>query len=160
MNLILATMLATATTVGSTAKITAQTTYYDRKEGIASFNGGVTVDDEQYQLHADRAYVFMDESNELKRIVAFGDVAVTNGTKRAYGGKVSYYRDPGMVVLYAPEKGVAEVRDEKPEGAQVVRGRKIKFWTNTEQVEVLEAELSAPVTARELGIGDKLSIGK
>ena len=143
--LILAAVNATTNvTAGGTAKITSATTYYDRKEGFAYFSGHVFVEDEKYQLHADRAYVFMSGSNDLQRIVALGHVAMTNETKRAYGAKASYYRDPGMVVLYSGDGRSAEVRDESPKGAQVVRGKKIKFWTNSEQVEVLEAEISAP----------------
>jgi len=126
------------------AKITSDSTYYDRKEGFAYFSGHVTVDDSQYKLHADRAYVFMSVSNDLQRIVALGNVAITNGSKRAYGSKASYYRDPGLVVLSSGDGRAAEVWDETSNGRQTVRGKKIKFWTDTEQVEVVEAELSAP----------------
>ena len=65
------------------AKITSASTYYDRKEGVAIFSGRVHVDDEEYQLHAEKAYVFMDGTNELKRIVALGNVAMTNEWLRA-----------------------------------------------------------------------------
>ena len=143
---------------GGTARITSATTYYDRKGGFAYFSGNVLVEDAKYQLRADRAYVFMNGSNDLHRIVALGHVAMTNETKRAYGAKASYYRDPGMVILYSGEGEPAEVRDETPKGAQVVRGKKIKFWTNSEQVEVLEAEITAP-TADGLGTLKK-SIGR
>ena len=155
----LAAMLAAATAVaGGTAKITSTSTYYDRKEGFAYFSGHVFVDDAQYKLHADRAYVFMNGTNELHRIVALGNVAITNDTKRAYGAKASYYHDPGMVVLYSGEGRPAEVRDETPKGPQVVTGKKIKFWTRSEQVEVLEAEISAPTAG---GIGTlKEAIGR
>lgn len=129
---------------GGLAKITSASTYYDRKEGYACFSGHVFVNDDKYQLHADRAFVFMDGTNELRRIVALGHVAMTNGTKRAYGAKASYYRGPGLVVLSAGDGAMAEVRDESPKGPQVVRGKKIKFWVDSEQVEVVEAELSAP----------------
>ena len=125
-------------------RITAGSTYYDRKEGFVYFNGNVAVIDPQYQLHADRAFVYMSGTNDLRRIVALGHVAITNETKRAYGTKASYYRDTGMVVLYSGEGRAAEVRDESPDGDRVVRGKKIKFWTGTRQVEVLEAEISAP----------------
>ena len=149
---LLATFILAAAAVGGTAKITSETTYYDRKEGFAYFNGRVFVDDNEYQLHADRAYVFLSGTNDLKRIVALGHVAMTNGLKRAYGVKASYYRDPGMVVLYGGDEGPAEVVEITPKGPQSVRGRKIKFWTNTEQVEVLEAELSAPTAGAGLGV--------
>lgn len=145
MGLILAMVLAASTaTVGGTAKVTSSNAYYDRKEGYAFFSGNVYVEDAKYQLHADRAYVFMDGTNELRRVVALGNVAMTNELKRAYGAKASYYRDPGMVVLYSGDGRVAEVREEKPDGAQVVRGKKIKFWIGSEQVEVVEADITAP----------------
>ena len=143
-------LAATAAAQGS-AKITSASTYYDRKEGFAYFSGKVFVDDGKYQLHADRAYVFMEGTNELKRIVAIGNVALTNENRRAYGAKASYYREPGMVVLYAGDDAPAEVREEHPEGPRVVKGKKIKFWTGSEQVEVVEAEISSPTRG---GIGD------
>lgn len=132
------------------AKITAASTYYDSKEGVAYFAGNVCVDDQEYQLHADRAYVFMDKTgtNDLKRIVAIGNIALTNDTKRAYGGKVSYYRAEDMVVLYAPtnEHAYCEVRDEKTNPPQSVKGEKIKFWIGSEQVEVHGAVIDTPVS--------------
>ena len=133
-----------AVPTNATTRITAGSTYYDRKEGFAYFNGNVAVVDPQYQLHADRAFVYMGGTNDLRKIVALGHVAITNETKRAYGTKASYYRDTGMVVLYSGNGITAEVRDETPNGDRVVRGKKIKFWTGTRQVEVVEAEITAP----------------
>lgn len=143
--------VAAAQSAQGPARITSASTYYDRKEGYAYFSGNVSVDDGKYQLHADRAYVFMDGTNDLKRIVAIGGVAMTNDNRRAYGVKASYYRDPGMVVLYGDDAAPAEVREEHPEGPRIVRGRKIKFWTGSEQVEVIEAEMSTPSKG---GLGD------
>ena len=145
MNLIVPILFAVSGVLtGGTTRVSAANTYYDRKEGFAYFNGNVAVEDPQYQLHADRAFVYMNETNSLTRVVAIGHVAMTNETKRAYGAKASYHRDTGMVVLYSDDGTSAEVRDETPDGPQVVRGRKIKFWTGSRQVEVLEAEISAP----------------
>ena len=151
MSLLLAVLFAAplaasdvSVSTGMTAKVTAASAYYDHGEGYAYFNGNVFVDDAEYQLHADRAYVFMDGTNELKRIVALGNVAITNGTKRAYGAKASYYRKSGLVVLDASDVAPAEVRDVAKEGDQVVRGKKIRFWTGTRTVEVRDAWISAP----------------
>jgi len=130
------------------AKITSSSTYYDRKEGVAIFTGKVYVEDEQYQLHADKAYVFMNGTNELERIVAIGNIAMTNENKRAYGSKVTYYRNRGMVVLHSGDGRAAEVREVKPDGDQIVRGRKIKFWVDSEQVEVVEADITAPANLK------------
>ena len=146
------------------AKITAASTYYDSKEGVAYFAGNVCVDDEEYQLHADRAYVFMDRTgtNDLKRIVAIGNVALTNDTKRAYGGKAAYYREAGMVVLYAPTNGCryCEVRDEKTDPPQSVKGEKIKFWIGSEQIQVEKAVINAPVTGADVQGFESLTGGK
>ena len=155
MSLIMAIAIAATAAAQGPAKITSASTYYDRKEGFAYFSGKVFVDDGRYQLHADRAYVFMEGTNELKRIVAIGNVALTNENRRAYGAKASYYREPGMVVLYAGEDAPAEVREEHPEGPRVVKGKKIKFWIGSEQVEVVEAEISSPTRG---GIGDLKSM--
>ena len=126
------------------ARITADMTHYDRKEGMAVFTGRVHVDDEQYQMHADKAYVFTTETNTLKRIVAIGHVALTNDAKRAYGEKASYYKEGGMVVLYGGNGTNAEIVDESKGQRQTLRGSKIKFWIDSEQVEVLDATIVAP----------------
>ena len=145
MSLILPILFAAASVVSNgMTRIDAARARYDRNEGVAVFSGGVSVSDPQYEMHADRAFVFTGATNELRRIVAFGDVAITNGTRRAYGSKASYYRKSGMVVLDSDDSGPAEVRDEGPNGAQVLRGKKIKFWTGSQQIEVIEAEITAP----------------
>ena len=138
------------------AKITSDMTHYDRKEGMAVFTGHVFVDDEQYQMHADKAYVFMTETNTLKRIVAIGHVALTNDLKCATGAKASYYKEGGMVVLYGGDGVNAEVSDASkgPDQKQTLRGAKIKFWIDSEQVEVLDATIVAPVSsAGSAGLG-------
>ena len=127
---------------GRPAKITSDSTIYNRKKGIASFEGHVYVDDEQYQMHADRVYLFMEGTNELKRIVAIGNVAMTNEARRAYGAKATYSKKNGLVVLYSGDGITAEVRDESKVQDQIVRGKRIRFWIGTEQVEVDEADLT------------------
>lgn len=129
---------------GGSVRISSDRTYYDRKEGFACFTGKVSVEDPEYQLHADRAFVYMGGTNDLKRIVALGNVAITNGTKRAYGAKATYQRENGVIILRAGEGGPAEVRETDSDGDRVLRGKTIKFWTGSQQVEVLEAEISAP----------------
>ena len=95
------------------AVITAASTFYDRKEGIAVFTGKVHVDDERYQIHADKAYVSIVPTNQLRRIVAIGHVAMTNEARRAYGAKVTYNRPTGTVVLVGGDGGTpAESVDE------------------------------------------------
>jgi len=132
---------------GRPAKITSDSTVYNRKEGIASFEGHVHVDDEQYQMHADRVYLFLEGTNELKRIVAIGNVAMTNEARRAYGAKATYSKKNGLVVLYSGDGITAEVRDESKAQDQIVRGKRIRFWVGSEQVEVDEADLTGAAPA-------------
>jgi len=147
---------------GRPAKITSDTTVYNRKEGIASFEGHVHVDDEQYQMHADRVYLFFDveaaatngahrakgtndmhrAAGDVRRVVAIGHVAMTNDAHRAYGAKATYSKKNGLVVLYSGDGITAEVRDESKAQPQIVRGKRIRFWIDSEQVEVDEADLS------------------
>lgn len=132
------------------AKITAETTYYDNKQGVAIFTGNVHACDEQYDIHADKAYAFTEGTNGVSRIIAIGHVAMTNGLKRAYGAKVSYHKKNGMVVLHSGNGVMAEVRDASKGEDQVVTGTKIRFWIDSEQVEVINSSISAPVS----GAGD------
>ena len=167
---------------GRPAKITSDTTVYNRKEGIASFEGHVHVDDEQYQMHADRVFLFFevdaDSTNgvrrakgtndvhraangtndvhkvakgtddmrraagDVRRVVAIGHVAMTNDAHRAYGAKATYSKKNGLVVLYSGDGITAEVRDESKAQPQIVRGKRIRFWIDSEQVEVDEADLT------------------
>ncbi len=131
---------------GRPAKITSANTFYDRKEGVAMFDRQVHVDDESYQLWADKAYVFMSGTNDVRRIVAIGNVAITNEARRAYGTKASYYKEGGMVVLYGDSDRPAEVRDESKADDQIVKGSKIKFWIDSEQVQVIDANIEAPTS--------------
>ena len=147
---------------GRPAKITSDTTVYNRKEGIASFEGHVHVDDEQYQMHADRVFLFFEvdadatngvrrakgtndvnrAAGDVRRVVAIGNVAMTNDAHRAYGAKATYSKKNGLVVLYSGDGITAEVRDESKEQPQIVRGKRIRFWIDSEQVEVDEADLT------------------
>ena len=134
------------------AVITAEKTFYDHKEGVAIFTGKVYVDDERYQIHADKAFVSIVPTNQLRRIVAIGHVAMTNEARRAYGAKVTYNRPTGTVVLVGAADAPAKIVDES-KGAgkeQTVVGSKIRFWVDAEQVEVLDASITTPTS----GAGD------
>ena len=139
--------VAVATNAVTEAKITSDTTYYDRKEGIVLFKGHVHVDDSEYQMHSDKGYLFLSETNTLKRIVATGGVALTNGLRRAYGDSVTYRRDIGLVILRGSDEHPAMVVESAGAGERTVQGKKIRFWVNQEQVEVVEATISAPKTS-------------
>ena len=126
------------------ARITADRTFYDHIQNLVVFSGNVKVEDDETVIHAAKAVLAMNETNSINRVVALGGVALTNGTRRAYGEKLSYRSSSNLAILYAPSNGVAKVIDENPEGEDVVQGRKLRFWTDSQQVEVVDAELSRP----------------
>ena len=149
---------------GRPAKIASDAIVNNPKEGTAIFEGHAHVDDEQYQMHADRVCLFFDvdkdfnstnavchakstddahrAAGDARLVVAIGHVAMTNGARRAYGAKATYSKKDGLVVLYSGDGITAEVRDESKAQPQIVRGKRIRFWIDSEQVEVDEADLT------------------
>lgn len=136
------------------AVITADRTDYDRKEGVVLFDRNVHVDDEQYQMHTDRLFLFLDGTNDLKRLVAIGNVAITNENRRAYCARATFNKKLGRIVMYSSDETVAELREEGKKGSEV-KGEKITFWIDSEQVEV-----ENPVITMPGGFGGKDSLKK
>ena len=117
-------------------RITSDRTDYDRKEGVIMFDGNVHVDDEEYQMCSRQLYVFLDGTNDLKRIVAIGNVAITNDTRHGSCAKAAYTKSVGKIVMYGDGQDVmAKLVDDGKRRSEVV-GRKITFWIDSEQVEV------------------------
>lgn len=136
------------------AIITADRTDYDRKEGVVLFDRNVHVDDTQYQMHADRLFLFLEGTNELKRLVAIGHVAITNEDKRAYCARATFNKKLGRVVMYSSDEITAELCEEGKKGSNV-KGEKITFWLDSEQVEV-----ENPIITMPGGIGGQGSVKK
>ena len=65
---------------------------FDRKEGVILFDRNVYVDDEQYQMHADRLFVFLETnsvdgaSSSAKRKHGNDGTAERAGKKKSNGG--------------------------------------------------------------------------
>lgn len=117
-------------------KITSERTDYDRREGVIMFDKNVFVEDAEYQMHSDQLYVFLDGTNELKRIVAIGNVSITNETRVGSCAKAAYTRKIGKIVMYGDGEGVMARLADLGKRKSEVEGRKITFWIDSEQVEV------------------------
>ena len=133
---------ATART-GRDAVITSERTDYDRKEGIILFDRNVFVDDELYQMHADRLFVFLDGTNDLKRIVAIGNVSITNEQRTAACSRAVFTKAASKIVMYGDEASNAKLSDPSQRGG-VAEGKKITFWLDAEQVEVEGSAVRLP----------------
>ena len=143
---------------GRAAVITADRTDYDRKEGIILFDRNVYVDDEQYQMHAERLFVFLDGTNDLKRIVALGNVAITNETKAAGCSKAVYTKAASRIVLYGDEQHPAWLRDAggKKGDASEIKGRRITYWFDSETATVEGSIVTVPGVKGKGGAKDLL----
>lgn len=117
-------------------KITSERTDYDRREGVIMFDKNVFVDDAEYKMHSDQLYVFLDGTNELKRIVAIGNVSITNETRVGSCAKAAYTKSVGKVVMYGDSSGARAKLADYGKRKSEVEGRKITFWIDSEQVEV------------------------
>ena len=123
--------------------ITSERTDYDRKEGIILFDRNVFVDDELYQMHADRLFVFLDGTNDLKRIVAIGNVSITNEQRTAACSRAVFTKAASKIVMYGDETSNAKLSDPSQRGG-VAEGKKITFWLDAEQVEVEGSAVRLP----------------
>ena len=128
---------------GRDAVITSERTDYDRKEGIILFDRNVFVDDEQYQMHADRLFVFLDGTNDLKRIVAIGNVSITNEARTASCSKAVFTKAASKIVMYGDDTTNAKLSDPSQRGG-MVEGKKITFWLDAEQVSVEGSTVNLP----------------
>ncbi len=135
----------------SISTVTAARADYDRRAGVIMMDGAVRLDDQEYRLAADRAWVFLAGTNELKRIVAVGSVAVTNGLRRGYCDRASYERKSGMLTMYS--RGAdqpARLVDEGEKGGELF-GERIAFRTGAEQVEVDRPVIRVKTDDRDRG---------
>lgn len=117
-------------------KITSERTDYDRKQGVIMFDKDVFVDDVEYQMHADQLYVFLDGTNDLKRIVAIGNVAITNDQRVGTCAKATYTKATSKIVMYGDGAETLAKLSDNGKRKSEVEGRKITFWIDSEQVEV------------------------
>ena len=117
-------------------KITSERTDYDRKQGVIMFDKDVFVDDVEYQMHADQLYVFLDGTNDLKRIVAIGNVAITNDARVGTCAKATYTKATSKIVMYGDGAETLAKLTDNGKRTSEVEGRKITFWIDSEQVEV------------------------
>ena len=141
---------------GRDAVITAERTDYDRKEGVVLFDRNVYVDDEQYQLHADRLFLFLDGTNDLKRLVALGSVSITNEEKNASCARAVFVKKLSKIVMYGEEGAPARLYQGGKKGGNTVMGERITFWLNSEQVEIEKPVVTVPGGSFRSGDGKDL----
>lgn len=150
-----------ATNVTRNVTVTSDRSTYLRKEGVLVFDGNVFVDDIEFKMHADEVTLFLGGTNELKRIVAIGNVAVTNELRSGTCAKATYNKALSRVVLYGDEeKGITAKLNDNGKRKSQVEGRKITFWIDTEQVEVDGSVITVDVGKGDVKDSAKRFLGK
>ena len=119
---------------------------YDRKNGLAMLDGDVVLTGQErgkpYRLDGNKVFAFFQNTNELKRVVAYDGVKVKSENRSGSADKAVYLRAPNKVTLYAGETGRAHL-EEKGSRNNSVDGSRITFWLDAEQVEVVDSEITA-----------------
>jgi len=108
--------------------ITSERLEFDYKEFVAAFDENVHVTDPQFTLTSDRLLVFLEGTNQIKRIVAIGHVDVVQVDRHATCDKAVYERGSGQVVMTG--------NPVMSRGSDRVAGREITIWLNDERVVV------------------------
>ena len=114
----------------------------DRDAGVTLFETNVVVTHADTTLCADRVFAFAVASNQLSRIVADGHVAVTNGLRTGACNLAVYRRARGEMVMFGAKDGPKARLAETGERANELEGDRIRFWVDSEQVEVENAALA------------------
>lgn len=148
---IFAALLATGPTEAKSARITSRSSDFDRQAGVVMFEGNVVVRySADYTMCADRLYIFLSSSNELSRVVAVGDVSITNETRVGTCTKAVYRRRRGEVEMFGDGKGAKARLVDRSDNAGELEGVSIKFWLDSEQVEVEGARIGVPKKGMEV----------
>lgn len=152
---------ASTNAVPRTVRVTSDRSTYLRKDGVLAFEGNVCVDDVEFKMHAREVNLFLEGTNELKRVVAIGDVVVTNGLRNGSCAKATYNKALSKVVLYGdPKTGTLAVLRDEGKRKSMVEGRKITFWVDTEQVEVEGSTVTVDAGNLDAKGGAKSLFGK
>lgn len=114
--------------VKGTTRITSNKLEFDYKDYVALFDGNVKVADPQFVLTADKMLIFFENTNDVRRVDAVGNVKMESLDRRATCGKATYLRATGAIELM--EQPVVQ------KGPNTLRGRKITVWINDNRVEV------------------------
>ena len=119
------------------SRIRSRRAFFDREEGVIMFDKNVDVDYAgEYQMNADRVFAFLKNTNKLSRIVATGGVVITNGA-RIGSCEMAVYRDfERRIEMYAGTNSLACIAETSGRHNDV-KGTKITFWMDAEQVEVI-----------------------
>lgn len=130
-------------TARKSARITSMTSDFDRKQGVALFEGNVkVVYSDDYTMCSDALYAFLSGSNELSRVVAVGHVVITNETRVGTCAMATYRRRKSEIEMFGDGGNAPAHLIETGDDASELEGSRIRFWLDSEQVEVENSRIT------------------
>lgn len=140
-----------APAVPQSIRIRSDSSDIDRNAGVVLLEGNVDVEhSDGYGLRADKVYLFMTASNELSRVVASGNVVLTNATRTATCPLAVYRRLRREVEMFGDGDGTYARLVESGADKRELEGRRIRFWLDVEQVEVDGPRITVGKTGKEV----------
>ena len=132
-----------------TARIRSATSDYDREEGVILFDGDVRIEYAgDYTMNADQLYAFLAGTNALSRVVAVGGVTITNGTRVGTCSAATYRRVRREIEMHGDGKDRPAHLADHGGDATELDGARIRFWLDSEQVEVEDSRIKTKLDGR------------
>lgn len=140
---LVAALAAGASQTNAHMRVRSRSSDVDRKAGVVMLDGDVFVEhSDGYVLLADKVYLFMTAGNALNRVVASGGVVLSNGTRVASCPLAVYRRRRREVEMFSDGKGALARLVEGGGEKRELEGKHIRFWLDSEQVEVSEPSIT------------------
>ena len=134
-----AALAAGATTSNAHMRVSSRSSDIDHKAGVVMLEGDVFVEhSDGYVLTADSVYLFLSGDNALNRVVASGNVVLSNGARVARCPLAVYRRRRREVEMFSDGKGALARLVEAGAQKRELEGKRIRFWLDSEQAEVDE----------------------
>jgi len=113
--------------------ITADQIDLDHKEGFILFDRNVLVDDAQFVMRADQLIVFTEGTNDVKQLMAKGNVSITNELQKASAtcDQAVYDKKENHMVMTAEGDRVVRVVMEG-DSKNTVEGAQVLAWIDDE----------------------------
>ena len=138
--------LSSTSTNGGGMIITSDQLEFDYRDLVVAFDGHVHVTDPQFTMTSDRTLVFLEGTNEIKRIIAVGNVDIVQPPDRhATCDKAVYERASGQVVMTGSPM--------LNRGADRVAGEEITVWLADQRIVVKKGKMQiGPETMKNRNI--------
>ncbi len=130
----------------SSARIRSDSSAFDRNVGVILFEGNVVIEYEtDYMLCADRVFAFLTASNRLSRVVADGNIVISNEMRVGTCALATFRKARNEIEMFG-KVGEAKARlSESGAQSSAIEGDRIRFWLDTEQVEVTNSRISTEI---------------